>query len=73
MKLTAEGREELKALTMEGRVSARKQRHARIPLQCDEWSGGWRPTGEIVEALDIGVSMVVGVRRRCVEEGLGRL
>ena len=34
-------------------------------------SGGWRPDGEIAEALDIGVATVARVRRRCVEEGLG--
>ncbi len=37
VKLTAEEREELKALTTKGRVSARKQTHGRILLQCDEW------------------------------------
>ena len=36
VKLTAEEREELKALTTKGRVSARKQTHERILLQCDE-------------------------------------
>ena len=36
VKLTAEAREELKALTAKGRVSARKRTHARILLQCDE-------------------------------------
>ena len=36
VKLTAEEREELKALTTKGRVSARKQTHGRILLQCDE-------------------------------------
>ena len=39
VKLTAEEREELKALTTKGRVSARKQTHGRILLQCDEWVG----------------------------------
>ena len=36
VKLTAEEREELKALTTKDRVSARKQTHGRILLQCDE-------------------------------------
>ena len=45
-------------------------RTRRVEGTNDGGSGGWRPTGEIVEALDIGVSTVVGVRRRCVEEGL---
>ena len=71
VKLTAEEREELKALTTKGRVSARKQTHGRILLQCDEGrEDGGRTDGEIAEALGIGVSTVVRVRRRCVEEGL---
>ncbi len=71
VKLTAEEREELKALTTKGRVSARKQTHGRILLQCDEYrEDGGRTDGEIAEALGIGVSTVVRVRRRCVEEGL---
>ena len=71
MKLTAEEREELKALTMKGRVSARKQTHGRILLQCDECrEDGGRTDGAIVEALGIGVATVARVRRRCVEEGL---
>ncbi len=71
VKLTAEEREELKALTTKGRVSARKQTHARILLQCDECrEDGGRTDGEIAEALDVGVSTVVRARRRCVEEGL---
>ncbi len=36
VKLTAEEREELKALTTKGQVSARKQ---------TQMSGGWRPDG----------------------------
>ena len=71
VKLTAEEREELKALTTKGRVSARKQMHGRILLQCDECrEDGGRTDGEIAEALGIGVSTVVRVRRRYVEEGL---
>ena len=71
VKLTAEEREELKVLTTKGRVSARKQTHARILLQCDECQeDGGRTDGEIAEALDVGESTVVRVRRRCVGEGL---
>ena len=71
VKLTAEEREELKALTTKGRVSARKQTHGRILLQCDECrEDGGRTDGEIAEALGIGVATVARVRRRCVEEGL---
>ena len=71
VKLIAEEREELKALTTRGRISARKQTHARILLQCDECrEDGGRTDGEIAEALDIGESTVVRVRRRCVEKGL---
>ena len=71
VKLTAEEREELKALTTKGRGSAWKQTHGRILLQCDECrEDGRRTDGEIAEALGIGVSTVVRVHRRCVEEGL---
>ena len=57
VKLTAEEREELKVLTTKGRVSARKQTHARILLQCDECQeDGGRTDGEIAEALDVGES-----------------
>ena len=71
VKLTAEEREELKALTTKGRVSARKQTHARILLQCDEGrEAGGQTDSASAETLDIGVSTVVRVRRRCVEEGL---
>ena len=45
VQLTGEEREELQGLTMKGRVSARKQTHARILLQCDEGSGGWWADG----------------------------
>ena len=52
VKLTAEEREELKALTTKGRVSARKQTHARILLQCDECrEDGGRTDSAIAPAL----------------------
>ena len=40
-------------------------------LQCDEdREDGGRADGEIAEALDVGMSTVARVRRRCVEEGI---
>ena len=52
VKLTAEEREELKALTTKGRVSARKQTHGRILLQCDECrEDGGRTDSAIAPAL----------------------
>ena len=69
--MTAGAREELKALTTQGRVSARQQAHARILLPCGEGrEDGGRTGCEIAEVLDAGVSTVARVRRRCVEEGL---
>ena len=54
-KLTVEAREELKTLTTQGRVSARKQTHARILLPCDEgredggghWTLAYRPVARV--------------------------
>ena len=71
VRLTAEERTGLKALVSKGRAAAYKQTHARILLQCDEdREDGGRLDGEIAEALDVGMSTVARVRRRCVEEGL---
>ena len=71
VQLTGEEREELQGLTMKGRVSARKQTHARILLQCDEGrEDGGRTDCEVAGALDMGEATVACVRRRLVEEGL---
>ena len=64
-------RQELKALANTGRGSARKRTHARILLLCDERrEDGGRTDVEVAAALEIGVSTVARVRRRCVEEGI---
>ncbi len=72
VRLTTEECEALQDLTRKGRVSARKQTHARSLLQCDEGrENGGRTDCEIAEALDVGIATTVArVRRRCVEEGL---
>ncbi len=72
VKLTAEAREELKARTTQGRVPARQHAHAHILLPCDEGrrEDGGRTGCEIAEVLDVGVSTVARVHRRCVEERL---
>ena len=71
VKLSAEERQELQQLVSTGRAAARKLVHARILLKADtsESGPGWTDA-EIVEAFDIGVRMVEGVRKRCVLEGM---
>jgi transposase len=69
--LTNEERQYLHGLLDGGKVSARKQAHARILVKADAASGGpcW-PDERITEALDVGLSTVARVRQRFVEEGL---
>ena len=69
--LTDEERQSLHGLLAAGKVSARKQAHARILLKADAAPGGpsW-PDEAIAEALDIGLSTVARVRQRFVEQGL---
>ena len=71
VKLTAEERQELKALVSRGRAAAYKQTHARILLLSDEAQadGPMKDEG-IARSLQIGSAMVERVRRRCVEEGV---
>lgn len=69
--LTAEERADLEGLICKGKVSAHKQRQARILLKADAGRGGPRWTDEaIAEALEIGRVTVERARRRFVEEGL---
>jgi transposase len=69
--LTEEERESLHGLLAAGKVSARKQAHARILVKADAAPGGpaW-PDERIAEALDAGLSTVARVRQRFVEQGL---
>jgi len=71
VRLTAEEREELKALLNKGRVAARKRRHAEILLKADEGEHGpaWNDK-KIAETFEIGVRTVERVRQRLVEEGM---
>lgn len=68
--LTAEERAELEGLISKGKVSAHKQRQARILLKADAGAGGpgWTDKA-IAEALEIGLVTVERARRRFVEEG----
>jgi Homeodomain-like domain len=69
--LTVEERQALDRMVSSGKAAARKLVHARILLLGDEGPGGSRCTDEeIVEALNIGFSTIVRVRRRFVTESL---
>ena len=73
VKLSAEEREELKAMVSKGRSAAYKQTHARILLLGDEaQEGGAMKDEDIARSLQLGRATVERVRRRCVEEGLER-
>jgi transposase len=68
--LTAEERSFLEGLITKGKVSALKQRHARILLKTDEKPGpGWTDE-QICEAVEVNPSTVRAVRQRFVEEGM---
>src|SRR6266511_3654631 len=65
--LTVEERQALDRMVSSGKAAARKLVHARILLLGDEGPGGPRCTDEeIVEALNLGLSTIVRVRRRFV-------
>jgi hypothetical protein len=69
--LTVEERQALDRMVSSGKAAARKLVHARILLLGDEGPGGPRCTDEeIVEALNLGLSTIVRVRRRFVTESL---
>jgi Homeodomain-like domain len=69
--LTVEEREALDRMVSSGKAAARKLVHGRILLLGDEGPGGpgWTDE-EIVDALDVGLSTIVRVRRRFVTESL---
>ena len=69
VKLSAEEREELKALVSRGRAAAYKQTRGRILLLSDEaHADGGMKDEDIARVLQIGRATVELVRRRCVEE-----
>ena len=69
--LTVEERQALDRMVSSGKAAARKLVHARILLLGDEGPGGPRCTDEqIVEALTVGLSTIIRVRRRFVTESL---
>jgi transposase len=69
--LTAEEREQLKALIRAGKASALKLARVRILLKADAGPGGpdW-PDDRIAEAVEVGLATVARVRRRFVELGV---
>jgi Homeodomain-like domain len=71
VRLSAEEREQLRALIRKGKGPARRLLKARILLKADVSEGGpgWSDN-KIIAALDISVSMVYRVRKQLVEEGL---
>lgn len=71
VRLTEAERVELEEMLSKGRHAASKAARARILLKADEGDGGpgWKD-GEIVKALDVGLSTVHRVRQAFVESGL---
>jgi transposase len=69
--LTVEERQALDRMVSSGKAAARKLIHARILLLGDEGPGGPRCSDEeIAEALTVGLSTIIRVRRRFVTESL---
>jgi transposase len=69
--LTVEERQTLERMVSSGKAAARKLTHARILLLGDEGPGGLRCSDEeIAEALNVGLSTIIRVRRRFVTESL---
>lgn len=71
VRLTADERDDLKALVGKGRASARTITRARILLRSDQGEAGecWRDE-DVAAALDCSVGTCEEVRRRFVERGL---
>lgn len=71
VRLSAEERERLEALRSKGKLPARRLMKALILLKADvsDAGEGWSDS-EIVRALDTTKSMVYGVRKQLVEQGL---
>jgi transposase len=69
--LTDAERSLLRDLLGAGKAPARTLTHARILLKADESGGGAAWSDEAIrQALDVGLSTVMRVRQRFVEEGL---
>ena len=66
VKLEADEREHLLALTQKGEIKARKMKRAQVLLKADE---GWKDK-DIVTALNTSRPTVERIRRRFVEGGL---
>ena len=70
IRFSDDGRTELRR-PADSRAAAHRRRHARILLPADEArDDGGRTDSDIASILEIGMSTVERVRRRCVEEGL---
>lgn len=71
VELSPEQREELIHMISSGRAASRELTHARMLLKADQGEGGpgWSDA-RIAEALEIGVSTVARVRKRCAERGV---
>lgn len=69
VRLTAEEREELIALTSKGQASAAKIRHAQVLLKADADGPHW-PDPRIAEAFSMHLNTVAGIRKRWVCQGL---
>jgi hypothetical protein len=71
VRLSAEERERLEALRSKGSIPARRLMKALILLKADvsDAGEGWSDS-EIIRALDTNKSMVYGVRKQLVEQGL---
>jgi transposase len=69
--LTEEERNELEALTRNGKTSAKKFIHARALLLCDASPGGptWK-VADVAEALGITSRTIEHLKKRFVEQGL---
>ena len=73
IRLSAQERNELKAILRKGRASAVRQRHARILLLADtDGPEGGSSDSQIASAAHTSIPSVERVRRACVEHGLER-
>ena len=71
VELTLDERTQLEKMIASGKADAAERTHARILLKADQGANGpaWSDAA-IVEALDVGLSTVARVRRRCATAGL---
>jgi transposase len=69
VRLTAEAREELTALTSKGQAPVAKIRHAQVLLKADA-DGPNGPDARIADAFSIHLNTVAGIRKRWVCQGL---